>query len=84
LNSRSTHIAKRYSLKNNFNENKLKRHLEYIDARIKEYEDLLDTCDKVEDRKQIETKLAERKEKRAKYQRVQEESLPRAIRNKYP
>jgi transposase len=38
------------SLKNNFNENKLKRHLEYIDARIKEYEDLLDTCDK--DRRQ--------------------------------
>lgn len=61
------------SLKNNFNENKLKRHLEYIDARIKEYEDLLDTCDKEEDRKQLETKLAERKEKRAKYQEVNRE-----------
>jgi transposase len=61
------------SLKNNFNESKLRRHLEYIDARIKEYEDLLDTCDKIEDREQIETKLAERKEKRAKYQRVQED-----------
>ena len=61
------------SLKNNFNENKLKRHLEYIDARIKEYEDLLDTCDREEDRNQIKTKLAERKEKRAKYQRVKRE-----------
>jgi transposase len=61
------------SLKNNFNENKLKRHLEYIDARIKEYEDLLDTCDKEEDRKQLETKLAERKEKRARYQEVNKE-----------
>ena len=61
------------SLKNNFNENKLKRHLEYIDARIKEYEDLLDTCDKEDDRDQIETKLAERKEKRARYQKVQKE-----------
>jgi hypothetical protein len=58
------------SLKNNYNENKLKRHLEYIDSRIKEYEYLLDTCDKEEDRKQIETKLAERKEKRSKYQEV--------------
>ena len=54
------------SLKNNFNEKKLKRHLKYIDARIKEYEDLLDTCDKEEDREKIETRLAERKEKRAK------------------
>ena len=61
------------SLKNNFNENKLKRHLEYIDARIKEYEDLLDTCDKEEDRNQIKEKLAERKEKRAKYQKVNRE-----------
>jgi len=61
------------SLKNNFNENKLKRHLEYIDARIKEYEDMLDTCDKEEDIRQIETKLEERKEKRAKYQKVNRE-----------
>ena len=42
----------------------------YIDARIKEYEDLLDTCDMEEDRNQIETKLSERKEQPAIYQKV--------------
>jgi len=39
------------SLKNNFNESKLKRHLEYIDSQIQQYEALLDTNDKEEDKK---------------------------------
>jgi len=34
------------SLRNNFNEKKLKQHLEYIDKQITEYQDMLDTCDK--------------------------------------
>ena len=63
------------SLKNNFNEKKLKRHLEYIDKQIKEYEDLLDACDKEEEKKQIETKLEERKEKKAKYQKIKKDLL---------
>jgi transposase len=58
------------SLKNNFNENKLKRHLDYIDSQIKEYEALLDACDKEEDKKEIEAKLEERKEKQAKYAQI--------------
>jgi len=61
------------SLKNNFNEKKLKHHLAYIDAQISEYEALLDTCDKDEDRKETETKLKERKEKRSKYERIRKE-----------
>jgi len=59
------------SLKNNFNASKLKHHIEYIDNQIKDYETLLDTCDKEEDRKEAETKLAERREKRQKYTRIQ-------------
>ena len=59
------------SLKNNFNEKKLKQHIEYIDKQIKDYETLLDTCDKEEDRKEAETKLTERKEKKEKYTRIQ-------------
>lgn len=61
------------SLKNNFNASKLKHHIEYIDNQIKNYETLLDSCDKDEDRKEAETKLAERREKKQKYTRIQNE-----------
>lgn len=61
------------SLKNNFNEKKLKHHLEYIDAQIREYEAMLDACDKQEDLDEIKKKLAERKEKHAKYKQVQKD-----------
>jgi transposase len=63
------------SLKNNFNEKKLNRHLEYIDKQIREYEDLLDTCDNEEEKKQTEEKLKERKEKQDKYQQIKKELL---------
>lgn len=45
------------SLKNNFNENKLNRHLEYIEKQIHEYETFLDTNDKEEERKEVEKKI---------------------------
>jgi transposase len=61
------------SLKNNFNEKKLRQHLAYIDSRIDEYETLLDTCDKEDDKKEIVAKLEERKEKKAKYTKIQNE-----------
>lgn len=61
------------SLKNNFNDKKLKRHLEYIDAQVAEYERLLDSCDKQEDKKEIESKLEERKEKHVEYEQIQKE-----------
>lgn len=61
------------SLKNNFNESKLKRHLDYIEKQIKEYEALLDANDKEEDKKELEKKVEERKEKRSKYQEIQKE-----------
>src|SRR4030042_1765730 len=61
------------SLKNNFNEKKLRRHIAYIDNQIDEYEALLDACDKEEDKKEIEAKLDERKGKQAKYEQIQEQ-----------
>ncbi len=61
------------SLKNNFNSNKLKHHIEYIDKQINNYETLLDTCDSEEDRKEAEAKLAERREKKQKYTRIQKD-----------
>jgi transposase len=63
------------SLKNNFNASKLKHHIEYIDNQIKDYETLLDTCDKEDDRKEVETKLAERQEKKQKYTSIQNDLI---------
>jgi transposase len=61
------------SLKNNFNEKKLKHQLEYIDKQISQYEALLDTCDQEEDRMELEVKLKERKEKKDKYSRIRKD-----------
>jgi len=58
------------SLKNNFNENKLNRHLEYIENQIREYESLLDRNDQEEDKKELEKKIQERKEKHARYEQI--------------
>lgn len=61
------------SLKNNFNEKKLTQHLAYIDAQINEYEAQLDAADKEEDKKQVQDKIKERKNKHAKYTRVKKD-----------
>ena len=45
------------SLKNNFNEKKLKRHLEYIDAQISKYERMLDACDMEEEKEELKKSL---------------------------
>jgi len=58
------------SLKNNFNESKLNRHLEYIENQIREYEALLDRNDQEEDKKELEKKIQERKEKHARYEQI--------------
>jgi len=61
------------SLKNNFNEKKLKRHLEYIDAQISEYERMLDACDMEQEKEELKKKIEERKQKQSKYKQVQED-----------
>ena len=49
------------SLKNNFNEKKLKRQIQYIDEQINQYQHMLDACDKQEDKEAIEQKTDHRK-----------------------
>jgi len=61
------------SLKNNFNDKKLKRHLAYIDAQISEYESMLDSCGQEEDKRVMQQKIEERKEKQSKYEHIQKE-----------
>ncbi len=55
------------SLKNNFNARKVKRHIEYIDKKIAEYEQELDT----EPEPDIEDKIEYNKKKKENYQNIQ-------------
>ncbi len=55
------------SLKNNFNEKKVKRHIDYIDKKIAEYEQVLDQ----EYDKTIKDKLAYNHQKKENYQNIQ-------------
>ena len=62
-------IRAQNSLKNNFNERKIKRHLNYIDNKIEEYELALDLEDKVD----IKKKIAHNLDKKMNYERIAEE-----------
>ena len=59
-------IRAQNSLKNNFNERKVKRHIEYIDNKIAEYEQALDQ----ELDEEIKNKLEYNKHKKANYQNI--------------
>lgn len=61
------------SIKNNFNDKKLQRHLEYIDARIAEYEQQLSQSEaEEEEREELQQKIEKRMERREKYEKVKE------------
>ncbi len=56
------------SLKNNYNEKKIERHLFYIDQKISEYEQELDSNDKEEDRQETEKKIETQLSRKENYQ----------------
>jgi transposase len=60
-------IRAQNSLKNNFNERKVKRHLEYIDTKIAQYEQDLDT----EYQQEVQDKLDHNKNKKENYEAIQ-------------
>lgn len=59
-------IRAQNSLKNNFNERKVKRHIDYIDKKIEEYEQKLDE----EFDKEIQDKLKHNHQKKVNYQAI--------------
>jgi len=65
-------IRAQNSLKNNFNEKKLDRHLSYIDEKISAYESQLDHCDKEEDKMELEDKITYQRQKKENYQRIRQ------------
>lgn len=62
-------IRAQNSLKNNFNERKVKRHLDYIDKKIAEYEQELDE----EFDQQIKDKLENNEKKKENYQNIKQQ-----------
>lgn len=62
-------IRAQNSLKNNFNERKIKRHLSYIDNKIEEYEKALDIEDSVE----LKEKTDYNQSKKRKYEQIGEQ-----------
>jgi transposase len=61
-------IRAQNSLKNNYNESKIERHIAYIDEKIASYEAILDQCDKEEDRQGLEDKIGYQNKKKENYQ----------------
>jgi transposase len=58
------------SLKNNYNEKKIERHIAYIDEKISAYEAQLE--DKIEERQELEEKIAYQNKKKYKYHAIEE------------
>lgn len=57
------------SLKNNFNDRKLKQHIDYIDNKIAEYEDALNDAED-EEKQEIEIKIDQKNKQKEKYQNI--------------
>lgn len=68
-------IRAQNSLKNNFNQKKIDRHLDYIDNKIAEYEQQLDENDELENnqKEEIEDKIQWQQEKKKQYQSIEKE-----------
>ena len=59
-------------MKNNFNQKKIDRHIEYIDNKIEEYEKQIEQAEE-EDKQEIEDKISYQQQKKDKYEKLEEE-----------
>jgi len=66
-------IRAQNSLKNNLNQKKIDRHLEYIDNKISEYENLLDQSDMEEEREELEEKIKQQESRREGYKQAEQQ-----------
>jgi transposase len=66
-------IRAQNSLKNNFNQRKIDRHVEYIDNKIAEYENQLNEADGILKEQEIIEKIDYQKEKKNKYKSIEKE-----------
>ena len=66
-------IRAQNSLKNNFNQGKIDRHVDYIDGKIDEYHAALDIADNEDTRTEIEQKITYQHKKRDRYKLLEKE-----------
>ena len=66
-------IRAQNALKNNFNQKKIDRHIDYIDNKILEYQQQLDTGDTDLDIQEIQDKIVYQKTKKEKYRNIEQE-----------
>lgn len=66
-------IRAQNALKNNFNQKKIDRHIDYIDNKILEYQNQLDTGDTGLDIQEVRDKIVYQKTKKEKYRNIEKE-----------
>jgi transposase len=66
-------IRAQNALKNNFNQKKIDRHIDYIDNKILEYQSQLDTGDNELEDQEIHNKIVYQKTKKKKYRNIEQE-----------
>jgi transposase len=66
-------IRAQNALKNNFNQNKIDRHIQYIDNKIFEYQGQLDQQDGELNKEAINTKIAYQQSKKEKYRNIEKQ-----------
>ena len=66
-------IRAQNSLKNNFNQKKIDRHLDYIDGKIQAYQKALDGADSEFIKQEITEKIEHQEKKKSKYKEIEKE-----------
>lgn len=64
-------IRAQNSLKNNYNQAKIDRHLDYINARLAEFERAMDEADSAEDKAELAARIETQNSRKAKYQALE-------------
>jgi len=65
-----TKLRAQNSKKNNYNQKKIDRHLDYIENKLEQYNQALDTAD-VDQQKELKEKIKKQKERQTKYKKIE-------------
>ena len=66
-------IRAQNSLKNNFNQKKIDRHIDYIDTKIETYQEQLEQADKEDEKLEIDTKISYQNAKKKNYKHIEKQ-----------
>src|SRR6056297_4102773 len=66
-------IRAQNALKNNFNQKKIDRHLDYIESKISDYEKAIDLADTADEKLDIESKIEYQNSKKERYQQIEKD-----------